>query len=296
MVNIMMNKHTLPTLIALALAAPASAHVTLPPGGATAGTVYDAAFRVGHACSKDAAATTGLKVRLPAGFTVVEAQPRPGWTLARSRDEVSWTAASPQAGVPAAEKTSFVIRGKLTDKPGTLWFKVLQTCDQGSVDWATVPVREGDKSTTPAARLEVLPVGVAAVDVRDAWARLAVQGQTTTGVFARLSAPAGARLLGGSSPVAEHVGVHEMKMEGDVMRMRELDRGLPLPAGEAVELSPGGFNLMLTGLKQALPVGSSLPLTLRFLDPQGREASLQLQVPVVAVPPSGEASSAHAHH
>jgi len=292
-----MTTHKLATLFALAaLAAPAWAHVTLPPGGATAGTVYDAAFRVGHACSKDATATTGLKVRLPAGFTVVEAQPRPGWTLASSRDEVSWTAASPQAGVPAAEKTAFVIRGKLTSKPGTLWFKVLQTCDQGSVDWATVPVREGEKSSTPAARLDVLPVGVAAVDVRNAWARLAVPGQSATGVFARLTAPAGARLLGGSTPVAAHVDVHEMKMEGDVMRMRELDQGLALPAGETVALSPGGFHLMLTGLKQALPAGSSVPLTLRFVDPQGREASLLVQVPVVATPPAGDEASAHAHH
>ena len=62
------------------LAAAASAHVTLPPGGATAGDSYAAAFRVGHAC-KGAGSTTGITVRIPDGFSVQQAEPRPGWTL-----------------------------------------------------------------------------------------------------------------------------------------------------------------------------------------------------------------------
>ena len=286
-------RHLMPFL-ATVLASAAQAHVTLPPGGATAGTEYSAAFRVGHACSKDAAYTTGLKVRVPPGFTVIEPQPRPGWTLASSKGEVSWTATSLQAAVPKADKTTFVIRGKLTDKPGPIWFKVLQTCEKDSVDWATVPTKDGETSSTPAARLDVLPVGVAAVDVRDAWARVAVPGQTSTGVFAKLSAPSGARLIGGSTPVAERVEVHEMKMDGDVMRMRELDQGLPLPAGEPVQLGSGGAHLMLTGLKQGLPVGSNIALTLRFVDLEGRQGTLQLQVPVVAAAPAAEAG--HQHH
>ena len=75
----------------IAAATPAFAHVTLPPGGAAAGSAYEAAFRVGHAC-KDATATTGITVRLPEGFTLTEAQPRAGWTLASSAREVRWTA------------------------------------------------------------------------------------------------------------------------------------------------------------------------------------------------------------
>ena len=53
----------------------AMAHITLPAGGAAAGSDYDAAFRVGHACS-DAKATTGVRVQLPTGFTLIQAQPR----------------------------------------------------------------------------------------------------------------------------------------------------------------------------------------------------------------------------
>src|SRR5262245_49869929 len=102
----------------------AQAHVTLPPGGAPAGSAYAAAFRVGHAC-KDATSTTALKVRLPEGFTPFEAVPRAGWTVTQAGSEVSWTASSPQAALPTKEATTFVVNGKLTDKPGTLWFKVL---------------------------------------------------------------------------------------------------------------------------------------------------------------------------
>ena len=72
-----------------AAAAPAAAlaHVTLPAGGATAGDSYAAAFRVGHACS-GARSTTGITVRIPEGFSVQKAEPRPGWTLATAPGSV----------------------------------------------------------------------------------------------------------------------------------------------------------------------------------------------------------------
>ena len=71
------------------------------------------------------------------------------------------------------------------------------------------------------------------------------------------------RLLGGSSPAAAAVEVHEMRMEGDVMRMREI-KALELPAGKRVTLAPGGFHLMLVGLKAPLKVGDKVPVKLRF--------------------------------
>jgi copper(I)-binding protein len=279
-------------LAALSLSA-AQAHVTLPPGGATAGSAYTATFRVGHAC-EGASTTTAMRVQLPDGFTLIEAQPRTGWQLEAKGREVTWTAGSAQAALPASEKTSFNLRGRVTDKPGPLWFKVLQTCDKGSADWAEVPSADGAKPAFPAARLDVLPAGVAPVDVRDAWARPTVAGQRSTGVYARFTTGVGARLLGGSSPLADAVEVHEMAMEGDVMRMRALERGLELPPGQSVELRPGGLHLMLTGLKQPLPAGSTLPLKLRFVDKDGREGTLELQVPVAAADPAA-AAGGHKH-
>jgi len=292
-----MHRHLLPlaTLVALAGAAgTASSHVVLPAGGATAGSTYAAAFKVGHAC-EGARSTTALKVDLPAGFTFVSAQPRPGWTLAASATQVTWTAATPRAALPGSTPDSFVVTGKLTGKPGTLWFHALQTCDVGSADWSSTAVATDPKPKFPAPHLDVLPAGVAAVDVRDAWVRPTVPGQTSSGLYARLSAPSGARLTGVSVPVGD-ASVHEMKMDGNVMRMRELPDGLDLPPGQPVELAPGGLHVMLTGLKQPLAQGSTLPVTLHFVDREGRKGDLTLQAPVQQAPaPAAGGEHQHMH-
>jgi copper(I)-binding protein/uncharacterized protein YcnI len=265
----------------------ASAHVVLPPGGAAAGSTYAAAFEVGHAC-KGASATTALAVTLPAGFTFVSAQPRPGWTLSTRRGEVTWTAATPQAALPGDRRESFVVTGRLPTRPGTLWFRVRQACDVGMADWHEPVSARNPKPEFPAPRLEVLAPGVAAVDVREAWARPTVPGQTSSGVYARLTAPAGARLVGASTPLAD-AALHEMRMEGDVMRMRDLPEGLDLPPGQPVALEPGSRHLMLTALKRPLTAGSTLPLTLHFVDRDGRKGRLELQVPVRAEAPAASA-------
>jgi len=270
------------------VATAAAAHVTLPPGGATAGSRYDAAFRVGHAC-QGASNTNAVTVQLPEGFTLQSAQPRAGWTLTSSARTVAWKAEQPQNALPASEKAEFVVRGTLTDKPGPLYFKVLQGCDGTSADWAQIPSNAGDKPALPAARLDVLAPGVAPVEVKDAWVRTAVKGQSGTGAFMTLSAPSGSRLVAARTPDAGLAEVHEMKMDGDVMRMRPLSAGLDLPARRPVELKPGGYHLMLTQLKQPLPVGATVPITLDFVDADGRKSSAQLQLPVLAAPAGGAA-------
>jgi copper(I)-binding protein len=272
------------------------AHITLPAGGAAAGSDYDAAFRVGHACT-DAKATTGVRVQLPQGFTLIQAQPRQGWTLAATPAEVSWKADSAQTALPGAERAEFIVRGKLTDRPGPLYFKVLQSCDVGSADWAQLPAAGSTaKLDLPAPRLDVLPAGVAAVEVRDAWVRQAVPGQSGTGAFMKLTAPSGARLVGASTPAAGVAEVHEMKMEGDTMKMREVSGGLELPPRQTVELKPSGLHLMLMDLKQPIAKGGSIPLTLRFEDAKGVKSSLQVDVPVGTPPGSAAESHGHMHN
>jgi copper(I)-binding protein len=120
------------------------------------------------------------------------------------------------------------------------------------------------------------------VKVENAWARASVPGQKATGAFMTLTAPAGARLVGVSSPVANVAEVHEMTMQGDVMKMRAIG-SLDLPAGKPVELKPGGYHVMLIDLKAPLAEGSTVPLTLVLRDAQGAEARQELQVPVRAV-------------
>ncbi|WP_298214800.1 copper chaperone PCu(A)C [Acidovorax sp.] len=133
----------------------------------------------------------------------------------------------------------------------------------------------------------------AAVKAEGAWARASVQGQKATGAFMRLTAQDGARLVRVESPAAGVAEVHEMKMEGDVMKMRAVP-ALELPAGKTVELKPGGYHVMLLDLKAPLAKGSAVPVTLVFQDAKGAESKLELSVPVATAAP-GAAAKAHEH-
>ena len=118
------------------------------------------------------------------------------------------------------------------------------------------------------------------VEIKDAWIRTSVQGQTATGAFMKITAKEGTRLVSVASPVAGVAEVHEMKMDGGVMTMRAVTGGLELPVGKLVELKPGGFHVMLMDLKAALPKDSTVPMTLTFKDAMGVERKVELKVPV----------------
>ena len=72
------------------------------------------------------------------------------------------------------------------------------------------------------------------------------------------------RLIAAASPAAGEVQLHEMAMEGDVMKMRELPEGIPVPAGETVSLQPGGLHMMFMQLTGPLVEGTRFPVTLTF--------------------------------
>jgi copper(I)-binding protein len=85
------------------------------------------------------------------------------------------------------------------------------------------------------------------------------------------------RLLSVSSPAAEKVQVHEMSMDGGVMKMRELIGGLPIDAGKTVSLAPGGYHLMMMGLKAPFKAGDKVPVTLTFEKAGKVEVTLDVQ-------------------
>jgi len=126
------------------------------------------------------------------------------------------------------------------------------------------------------------------VDVKDAWARATVPGQKATGAFMKITAKDGAKLVSASSPVAGVSEVHEMKMDGDVMKMRAVAGGLDLPAGKAVELKPGGYHVMLMDLKAPLQKDTTIAVTLVFKDAKGVETRTELTVPVAMAAPGAK--------
>jgi copper(I)-binding protein len=105
---------------------------------------------------------------------------------------------------------------------------------------------------------------IGAIDIGHPYARPTNPGQQVGAGYLKLANQGAAdRLMSATSPVAASVEMHTMTMEGDVMKMRQVD-GIDVPAGQTVELKPGGFHLMLMGLKAPLRAGDKLALTLKF--------------------------------
>ena len=134
----------------------------------------------------------------------------------------------------------------------------------------------------------------AQVKVDNAWARATVQGQKATGAFMKLTAAQATQLVGVSTPVAGVAEIHEMKMDGGVMKMRALPV-LELPANQTVDLKPGGYHLMLMDLKAPLAPNSSVSLTLTFKDAKGVQSQQQLSLPVSSGMPTGMPAGHHKH-
>lgn len=100
--------------------------------------------------------------------------------------------------------------------------------------------------------------------VLHSYARPTAPSQPTgAGYLSVVNTGADDRLVSASAPVAQSVQLHSMRMEGDVMRMREV-AAIELPAGQTVELKPGGWHLMFIGLKTSLAAGQSFPVKLKF--------------------------------
>lgn len=118
--------------------------------------------------------------------------------------------------------------------------------------------------------------GTGNVRVSDPWAR-ATSGDVGAGymrIANRGDVPA--KLVGGTTPLAQTVEIHMMSMEGGVMRMRAMGEGLEVPAHGDVVLAPGGLHVMLIGLKQPLAAGEKVPLTLSF--DGGTTVAVELEV------------------
>ncbi len=119
---------------------------------------------------------------------------------------------------------------------------------------------------------------LADVSVAEPWVRATVPAQKATGAFMQLKSDADARLLSVASPVAGVVEIHEMVMDKDVMKMSPVP-GLDLPAGQAVELKPGGYHVMLMDLKAQVKEGDQVPLTLVIQNKDGSRQTLEVTAP-----------------
>ena len=105
-----------------------------------------------------------------------------------------------------------------------------------------------------------------AIRIEAPWIRATPAGAQVAGGYMKIenTGKEADRLVGGSTGIAGKFEVHEMKMSGNVMKMRELDKGLEVPPGKSVELKPGSYHVMLTDLKQQPKAGDKVKGTLLF--------------------------------
>jgi copper(I)-binding protein len=133
------------------------------------------------------------------------------------------------------------------------------------------------------------------LEIKHPWSRATPKGATVAGGYLSIvntgSAPD--RLIGGSVEGAGKFEVHEMSMDGGVMKMRPLPKGLEIKPGQTVELKPGSFHLMFIGLKQPFEQGKRVKGTLEF--EKAGKINVEYAVEAIGASPQGQRGGHHGH-
>jgi len=119
--------------------------------------------------------------------------------------------------------------------------------------WAAMPTQAADFT-------------VGALKISAPWARATPKGASVGGGYMKITNTGTApdHLIGGSTAISRNFEVHEMKMEGGVMKMREVAGGIEIKPGQTVTLDPNGYHVMFVGLKEQLKQGGHFKATLDF--------------------------------
>lgn len=133
---------------------------------------------------------------------------------------------------------------------------------------------------------------VGSVEIENAYTRATVPGQMAAGGFMKIENKGKAdQLISASSPVAGEVQLHEMAMEGNVMKMRQV-KDIAVPANGAVELKPGGLHLMFMNIKSPLTAGETVPVKLKF----AKAGEVEVKMPVNAMGAQGSSHGGGMKH
>jgi copper(I)-binding protein len=125
----------------------------------------------------------------------------------------------------------------------------------------------------PALLLTLLATGASAEDykvgtlqISQPWTRATPKGAAVAGGYLKITNTGTTpdRLLGGSTALAKRFEIHEMSMDGGVMKMRELKDGLDIAPGATVELKPGSYHIMMMNLSRPLAKGERVKAVLNF--------------------------------
>ena len=155
-----LNRNTLFTGVAasLALCGAASGHVAIQPESAVAGSYQVLRFAVGHGCGP--AATTALRIDIPAGVSTARPQPKPGWTVESvPRADGGAPAAIVWRGgpLPTDQFDEFLMLVRTPSGATSLTFPTIQTCGASEMRWDQPIPATGPRPPRPAAVLRLTP-------------------------------------------------------------------------------------------------------------------------------------------
>lgn len=146
-------------------------------------------------------------------------------------------------------------------------FRTLTAAIAASLLLGASPLIASDTSTDSKMEMKMsAPIILGALELTNAFTRAMPPAAKAGGGFVTIANTGNEddRLVSASSPAAPVVELHEMRMDGDVMVMRELENGVFVPAGETVMLAPGGLHIMFMKVPTPFAEGEPVPVTLTF--------------------------------
>lgn len=135
---------------------------------------------------------------------------------------------------------------------------------------------------------------LADVTVTNPWVRATTSLQKSTVAFMQISSSNEARLIKVDSPVAKVVEIHEMVMKNYMMKMQAIP-AIDLPAGKVVELKPDGYMVMLTGLKQQIMEGDTVPMSIVIEGRDKKRETIMLNFSAMTLDSATADKNNHAH-
>jgi copper(I)-binding protein len=129
--------------------------------------------------------------------------------------------------------------------------------------WRTAALLYACAALTGCAQDTSAPALEPKLDIADAWAPATPPNVAVGAAYVQIDSTAADTLLGGETPVARTVEIHQTTHEDGMMKMRQLE-SLPIAAGGSTRLEPHGAHLMLIDLVEPLAAGETFPLTLHF--------------------------------
>lgn len=290
------------------------AHATFDIKEATVNTYQRLAVRIGHGC--DGQSTEKVSITIPEGIISVKPMPKAGWKLETVKGDYAAQYENHRRKITSGVKQiiwsgselndehydEFVFRARFTDALTAgkkLFIPVVQKCAKGELSWSEIPADGQDahdlKRPAPGIMIK------AAVDEHAG--HHGAHGMQTVSVgdlkimspiirATPLNAPVSAgymmiqnsgsendRLIGGTASFAGKVEVHEMKMDGEIMKMRKVAGGLEIPAGGEVTLKSGGLHIMFMKLEEQMVAGETHMMSLEF----EKAGSVEFELPVKKV-------------